>query len=278
MPTFRRFVLALFMVAAVACSWLAPLDAPAMQQVDAGLKRALVSFATARALNAVISVAQGTALSVQPLGVGVTLTPGQLLDPVNDLIEKFSTLMLAASVAFGVQKALIAMGGYWVISLALTAAALGWAWLHFRRQAPPVWLSRALVILLMLRFAIPVVTLGTDLLWQKFLAPDYTASQLQIDTSQAQAARLGPPVAAPDNPGVLDRMKGWLSDTADVKARFEALKLAAEQATDHIIRLIVIFLLQTLVIPLLLLWALYALARGVFERAGRWPEPIARSP
>ncbi|MDP2816871.1 MAG: hypothetical protein Q8O29_01075 [Polaromonas sp.] len=278
MPSIRRFVLALFMLAAVACSWFAPLDAPAMAQVDAGLKRALVSFATARALNAVISVAQGTALSVQPLGVGVTLTPGQLLDPVNDLVEKFSTLMLAASVAFGVQKALIAMGGYWVISLALTAVALGWAWVHFRRQAPPPWLSRVLVILLMLRFAVPVVTLGTDLLWQKFLAPDYAASQLQIDTSSTQAARLGPPVAVPDNPGVLDRMKGWLSDTADVKARFEALKLAAEQATEHIIRLIVIFLLQTLVIPLLLLWALYALVRGVFERAGRWPEPLARSP
>lgn len=279
MPSIRRFVLALFMVAAVACSWLAPLDAPAMQQVDAGLKRALISFATARALNAVISVAQGTALSVQPLGVGVTLTPGQLLDPVNDLVEKFSTLMLAASVAFGVQKALIAMGGYWVISLALTAVALGWAGMHFRRQAPPLWLSRVLVVLLMLRFAIPVVTLGSDLLWQKFLASDYAASQSQIDSSQAQTARLGPPVgAAPDNPGVLDRMKGWLSDNADVKARFEALKLAAEQATEHIIKLIVIFLLQTLVIPLLLLWALYALARGVFERAGRWPETIARSP
>lgn len=279
MSSIRRFVLALFMVAAVTCSWLAPLDAPAMQQVDAGLKRALISFATARALNAVISVAQGTALSVQPLGVGVMLTPGQLLDPVNDLVEKFSTLMLAASVAFGVQKALITMGSYWVISLALTAVVLAWAGMHFRRQAPPLWLSRVLVVLLMLRFAIPVVTLGSDLLWQKFLAPDYAASQSQIDSSQAQATRLGPPVAAaPDSPGVLDRMKGWLSDNADVKARFEALKLAAEQATEHIIKLIVIFLLQTLVIPLLLLWALYALARGVFERAGRWPETIARSP
>ncbi|MES2955655.1 MAG: hypothetical protein V4711_09370 [Pseudomonadota bacterium] len=278
MPSIRRFVLTLFMLAAVACSWLAPLDAPAMAQVDAGLKRALVSFATARALNAVISVAQGTALSVQPMGVGVTLTPGQLLDPVNDLVEKFSTLMLAASVAFGVQKALIAMGGYWLISLALTVVALGWAAMHFRRQAPPAGLSRVLVILLMLRFAVPVVTLGTDMLWQKFLAPDYAASQLQIDTSSTQAARLDPPGAAPDTPGVLDRMKGWLSGTADVKARFEALKLAAEQATEHIIRLIVIFLLQTLVIPLLLLWALYALARGVFERTGRWPEPVLRSP
>lgn len=277
MPRIRRYALALFMLAAVACAWLAPLDAPAAGQVDAGLKRALISFASARALNAVISVAQGTELSVQPLGVGVTLTPGQLLDPVNDLIEKFSTLMLAASVAFGVQKALIAMGGWWAVSLVLSAVALGWAWLYLRQQAIPAWLSRALVIALMLRFAIPVVTLGTDLLWQKFLATDYQASQQGIDSTSTQAAKLAPPPVA-QSQGMLDRMKGWLSENADVKARFEELKQAAEQATEHIIRLIVVFLLQTLVIPLLLLWALYALARGVFERAGRWPPAAAPSP
>ena len=48
MQTARRVLVALTMVAVVLCSWLAPLDAPAMQQVDAGLKRALLSFATAR--------------------------------------------------------------------------------------------------------------------------------------------------------------------------------------------------------------------------------------
>ncbi|MDP3310281.1 MAG: hypothetical protein Q8S56_04865, partial [Polaromonas sp.] len=92
-----------------------------------------------------------------------------------------------------------------------------------------------------------------------------------------QAAKLAPPPVA-QSQGMLDRMKGWLAENADVRARFEELKQAAEQATEHIIRLIVVFLLQTLVIPLLLLWALYALARGVFERAGRWPPPAAPSP
>jgi hypothetical protein len=64
----RRALVAFTMAAVTACAWLAPLDAPAMRQVDAGLKRALVSFATARLLNAVISVAQGTQASVQPFG------------------------------------------------------------------------------------------------------------------------------------------------------------------------------------------------------------------
>jgi hypothetical protein len=279
MPIARRLILVLSLAALVACSWLGPQDAPAMQQVDAGLKRALISFATARALNAVISVAQGTAVSVQPLGVGVTLAPGQLLDPINDLVEKFSTLMLAASVAFGVQKVLISMGGYWPLSLALTAAALGWAGLYLRREIPPVWLSRTLVVLLMLRFAVPLVTLGSEQLWQKFLAADYQSSQQQIDLSASQVAQLNPPLASvPENQGMLDKMKTWLADNGDVKARFESLKQAAEQATEHIIKLMVIFLLQTLVIPLLLLWALYGVARGMFERPWHRREALPHQP
>jgi len=93
-------------------AWYRPLQDVANAQVDAGLKRALISFASARALNAVISVIQGTEFSIQPIGVGVTLTSGQVLDPVNDLIEQFSTLMVVASVAFGVQKVLLAIGAH----------------------------------------------------------------------------------------------------------------------------------------------------------------------
>ena len=266
----RKALVAFTMAAVTACAWLAPLDAPAMQQVDAGLKRALVSFATARLLNAVISVAQGTEASVQPFGVGVTFAPGQILDPVNDLVEQFSHLMLAASVAFGIQKALISIGSYWPVSLALSAVALGWWWCQSRRPQVPPWLSRLLVILLMLRFAVPVVTLGSDLLWQKFLAADYAASQQLIDNTTGLANQLNPPgVSAPDNRGLIDSMKDWLAKNGDVGKHVDNLKRAAEQATEHIIKLIVIFVLQTLVIPLLLLWALYAFVRQVFERPTR---------
>ena len=267
MPIARRTLLLLALLALLLGAWLAPLDKPAMQQVDAGLKRALVSFAAARALNAVISVAQGTEVSVEPLGVGVTLTPGQLLDPVNDLVEQFSNLMLMASVAFGIQKILISMGGYWLISVLLSVTAIGWAVLAFRGQRAPRWLRGLLVITLMLRFAIPVVTLGSDLLWQKFLKDDYEASQQVISSSTGQVASLNPALPQESvQPGWLDRMKGWVTPNGEIKARFEKLKQAAEQAVEHIIKLIVIFLLQTLVIPLLLLWGLTALAKAALAR------------
>lgn len=260
----RQIAAALCLALAVACAWLAPLDAPATAQVDAGLKRALVSFATARALHGVLSVVQGTQFSAQPLGVGVTLTPGQLLAPVNDLVKHFSDLMLVASVAFGVQKAMIAIGSYWLISAALTAVALAWGWVYFRQQRVRPWLSKVLVVLLMARFAVPVVVIGTDAIWQKFLAADYVATQTAIDSASGQAQRLGPPaVAATESTSFLDKARQWMSGVTDVKARFEDIKLAAERAVEQIIRLMVIFLLQTLILPVLLLWGLYAFVRGL---------------
>jgi hypothetical protein len=266
MVTLRNALSLIAMVAVVLGAWLAPLDAPATAQVEAGLKRALISFAAARALNGVISVAQGTEVSVQPLGVGVTLAPGQLLDPINDLVEQFSNLMLMASVAFGVQKVLIAIGGYWLISLWVSGAAVAWTVWRMRQTRAPPWLTGLLVAGLMLRFAIPVATLGSDMLWQKFLASDYEASQQVIQTATGQVAQMNPPQAeAVNEPGWIDRIKGWVSQNGDVKLRFERLKQAAEQATDHMIKLIVIFLLQTLVIPLGLMWGLLALAKAALR-------------
>ena len=94
MKSTRSVLLALCMAAIVVGSWLSPLDSPATDQVDAGLKRALISFAAARVLNGAISVVQGTQVAVQPFGLGVTLTVGQVLAPVSELVKHFSDLML----------------------------------------------------------------------------------------------------------------------------------------------------------------------------------------
>lgn len=87
---------------------------------------------------------QGTQISAQPFGVGVNLTPGQLLAPLSELVKHFSDLMLAASVAFGIQKVLITIGSYWLLSLVQTGAAVGWTWFYFRSAHAPAWLSPAL--------------------------------------------------------------------------------------------------------------------------------------
>lgn len=258
----KRVILALIVAALVACSWLAPLESSANQYVDAGLKRALLSYASARALNAVISVAQGTEIAVQPAGVGVVFTPGQVLDPVNDLVEQFANLMLSASVAFGVQKVLLTIGAHWTVSLLLSLAALIWAALRLYRNDAPPWLARLLVVALMLRFALPVVIIGSDCLFRHFMETDYTTSQQGIESVSGQIDSLAP---AAGETSLIERFKTWSAQAPDLQARYGQIKQAAAQATERIVKLMVIFLLQTLVFPTVLLWTLWGLVRRSFE-------------
>ncbi len=262
----RQWLLCAALVVAVACAWLRPLDDGATRQVEAGLKRALVSFASARALNAVISVVQGTEISIQLAGFGPNFTPGQALDPVNDLVEQFSTLMLYASVSFGMQLLLIKIGGYWAVSLGLTLAAAAWAWHAWRPLAAGRWIARIFVGLLLVRFAVPLVVVGSEAAFQLLLADRYKADQERIELSLAKLTTLSMPANEPKpGEGVTDRFKRWLAQGSDVakevSARIDELKKLAAGMVEHIVMLIAVFLVQTLVLPLVLLTVLLKTAR-----------------
>lgn len=260
----RRLALLLGLALVLAGAWWAPLQQRADAEIDAGLQRALISFASARTLNGLISVVQGTSLSLQPMGVGVTLTVGELLDPINDLVEQFASLMLMASVAFGVQKLLLALGGHALVSAAVSAAALlaaAWAW---RGRCPAV-LTRLMVLLLLLRFAVPVVALGGELVFRELLASDYRDQQQAVELAtrelRAQTAMATEAAGGADKAGAaawLERLRqGASAGLQNLRVDVEAMRQRVEQLPERIIRLIVVFLAQTLLLPLLLLWLLY---------------------
>ena len=74
------------------------LDVKGKELVDKSFTESVVVFGSAKALNAVISLAQGTELDL-PF---VTVAIGEVLDPINDLIEQFSFVMLASMVSLGI--------------------------------------------------------------------------------------------------------------------------------------------------------------------------------
>lgn len=237
------------------------MDDAAGRLTDDGLKRALISFATARALNAVISVAQGTEVAVEPAGIGVNFAPGQVLDPLNDLVEHFGDLMLAASIAFGVQKLLLAIGGTWAVSLLLSVIAIVCIALLWRHQGspqahtPPLpgWSLRILAVLIIVRFAVPLVSIGNEMLFQTFLKNEHQQSQNAVAAWSGGQDNIAAP---PANQSTLESVKSWLNKNVDVRERIEKLRIAAEETTEHIITLMAIYLLQTLLIPLGFLWLL----------------------
>ncbi|HVF35792.1 MAG TPA: hypothetical protein VND91_10760 [Candidatus Saccharimonadia bacterium] len=263
----------------VITSWWQGLNVHAEAQVEAGLKRALIAFAVARGLNGVISVAQGTEVAIQPAGLGVVLAPGQVLDPVNDLVEQFSSVMLVAAASLGLQRLLIGMSGWVPLVIALSVIAILWLLesmrqvrrlRHSHEGAPhthaetgsrlALLLQGLLVVLLLLRFSVPMSALLSEGAYRVFLQPEYERSRIELEAAKDTLGRtteeLRPQVERPDE-GLLDRTRRWFGetgDTFDVEKRIDALQATAAAVTRNIIDLIAIFVVQTVVLPLLFLW------------------------
>lgn len=297
----KKVTLAVLIIVTVAFSWLKPIDLQAEQQVDAGLKRALVTFAVARTLNGIISVAQGTELSVEPLGFGVTLTIGQILDPVNDLVEKFSTLMLIASVAFGVEKMLLNMGATWFVSLFFSGFAFVWCGLYLYGKPIPRWLTCIVTIFVITRIFVPLTLAGSGWIFNDFMRIKYETGQAEIAMISNQllpredviaegavTADSNKTTTTTKKPSAFDWILGkshsgevtendssatppiagtnkqpfW--STLDPQKKIEHMKHAVGKIPEYIIELMVIFILQTIVLPILLLWAFVSVSRSYY--------------
>lgn len=297
----RQIALACLLVLAVLLCWLPAFQAMANSYVDDGLQRSLLSFATARALHSVVSVLQGTELAVQPMGVGLTLTLGQVLAPISDLVAQFADWMLWASIAFGLQKLLLSIGGSYGVTGVLTLIALAWLLLRWRQQTVPTWLSRLLVVLLFTRLVMPVTIIGSEALFQHFMAQTYQENQIATEGAMGQLqqfdvrgpakpsdtpADTAPPAAAQAAPNetasLWERFKQWgqqaqqsASQTASgvqslvrnpgdaLRDKLSELQQQLDLQVERLVTLMVVFALQTLLIPLALFWALLQLCKGL---------------
>ncbi|MEM9532731.1 MAG: hypothetical protein AAGA23_17565 [Pseudomonadota bacterium] len=265
-PRFRTWAVVLGVVL-VALSWLPFLDRQAEGHYEQAFARALVTFGLARALNGVISVIQGTELSLQPAGVGVTLAPGELIDPVNDLIERFSWVMLASSTSLGAQKFLMDISAWWGVSVILTLGALAWISLTGRGLRWRRFALRFFLLAVFLRFAMPAMVLLNHGIYQVFMADEYETATQQIEQTKDELEEL----SEQDNPpaadrGLLESLGDWFGETADalnVRERMNLYRDKLANASEQFLRLAAVFLLQTVLLPLLFLWAFSRALRNI---------------
>lgn len=269
--------IAALLLATALLAALPVMDRQAQGTYEPLFQRALVTFALARTLNGVISAVQGTELALQPAGVGVTLTPGEILDPVNDLVERFSWIMLGATVSLGIQSVLMDFSSWWavkalavVMSLWLLVAYLGQAGDGKRFQV----LMRFFLIVLFLRFAVPLTLLANEALYRLFLEPRYQQSTEVVSLAGDEIEHLGSgedASAGSPGPGIggmfesLGQAMDRTREALEFGEKVERIKARAAEIVQHLIQLSVVFIIQTGILPLAFLWIFLQLAKRVFR-------------
>lgn len=246
------------------------------QYTNEGFQRSLVSFAIAKGLNGAISIVQGTEVALEPAGVGVVLAPGQILDPANDLVERFSWVMLICTISLGIQSILLTIFSSFYFSIAVATSLLLVLLFVWKPSVMPDMFKnisfRVVGFLVILRFFIPVMAVTSEGMYRAFLEPMYTESTQQLESTDKAITEISKESAAARTE---NKELSWYEalteninstiDTFDVDKRVAELKAEVESLTNHIIDLIVIFTMQTILFPLLFLWLSLKLIKANFS-------------
>jgi hypothetical protein len=263
-------------------SLVGKLDAAGNQKLDDALERAIYTFAVVRGINGVISVIQNTRLSISPAGLGVSLAAGEILDPVDDLLERFSWVMLVSTTSLGIQKVLLAAGKWFGVHILLTGAlailSVG-IWIstdfciNFKRLG-----SKLLIFALVIRFCIPLISLVSDKLYLLFLEDTYHVATQSLNQFKQDIVDAAQPddkrASQTGETNLVSRVKQYYEDAGSIihfKEKMDALKDKITEYAKHTINLITVFLLQTVLFPIVVLWLLIKMCKFLFDAQPQYP-------
>jgi hypothetical protein len=275
----------------IAISWMGFLDSQSAAYIDSALKQALVTYGIARGVNAVVSVLQ----SFHLFGLGV----GEVLDPINDLVERFSSVMELAIGSLFIQKILLEITSSLFFKFALTVSGgLLILALYVRTGINTLMISRVFISLVFIRFSIALVVLLNGMVSAAFVtdkidadvavveqveksapAPEPTAEDVDAPPPpQTEPTAEGPATAGPETVQAGEpEKKSWFGRLVEkgkevtakavvvVKEKAKkwdpkAMNEKIEKVVPQMINLMALFLLKTLILPLVFLYGLkYAL-------------------
>lgn len=260
-----KIFISLFLILILVISLAFGVDESAMELQDAAFERAMVAFGLAKGLNAVISLIQGTELSFTPVGVGLNFSVGEVLDPFNDMVERFSWVMLFASVSLGVQKLLLILSSKVFLQVLLVlSVGLTLLFIWMKKLQNSQFLSYSLklfVFLLLLRFSAIVFVFSSELLYVSTLQTEYKDASITIERTKTQLEELQSKsktiVQMKKQEGFFDGVSSKyekIIEGLNISRQLEFLQSSIEKASRNIITLITIFIVQSLIMPLLFIW------------------------
>jgi hypothetical protein len=115
-----------------------------------------------------------------------------------------------------------------------------------------------------------IALLNQGVYWY-FLQPQYESSQAVLEQSGLDLQQQQAPnnvAVAPQDEAMLDRLKrvyASASNAVDFNARLDRMKQTASDMSEKILNLMVVFIVQSLLFPLLFMWLAYRLFLQLFQ-------------
>ena len=239
------------------------------------ISKASITYATCRLINASVSIIKDSNLNLQPAGVGITLAIGQALDPIDDMTERVSDVIVTAITSLGVQKLAyemsVALAPPILTILLFILSVLIW----FKDQRLVIIqksMSGFILLILIARFTLPISAITNNFLQENFFEKQISNANKELALGSAELDKLME-FSLPETDGVLGTIK---NSTSFVKRKSLELKNTLVDTisdTGHIIENLLkliflyvgIFLIQVIALPIIVFWLFVKCANNVFD-------------
>ncbi len=237
------------------------LDARADAYFREAITKGGIAYATCRVINASISIVKESGLHLQPAGVGVSLAVGQALDPIDDMTERVSDVLVTAITSLGVQKLVYEISISIVppiLSVFLFVASI-LSFFNFERlKSFRKTVIRFVLIIVIARFCLPLSSLANEFLNDHFFYDRISAANRELSVGSAELNRLRD-FSLPEVDGVLGTIENSASFLKQKAVELNnALVSTVSNMGDLIENLLKltflyvgIFIIQVIVLPLL---------------------------
>lgn len=263
----NKLLLVIFTLLSLCLALSFTIDDNAKKLVDESFKQSVIVFGSAKALNAVISLAQGTQVNL-PF---VTVAVGEILDPINDLVEQFSLVMLASMVSLGIQKILLNFVTTDIYNYLLFTSIIIFNFWLFKRFTNDEKIRnlffKITFILLFLRFAIPMMGYVNEFSYNYFVKPQYNIEKLNKDILEVKdnVSKINQETINQKQDSSFFNKVMEKFDSSYYEKKVNEYKDAVDNSSQYIIDLIIVFIFQTIFLPIIFLFLLYSFVKSIFN-------------
>lgn len=238
------------------------------------ITKAGLAYATCRIINASVSVVKDSTLQLEPAGIGISLAAGQVLDPIDDLTERLSDVLVLAITSLGVQKLTYEISVSLVpriLSIILVFLSILLWFEDPRIRLVHRTLVRILIFTAVFRFCLPVSSLAND-----FVHQHYFDAQISSAKDGLMVGTIGTEIMNDFSLPQIEGFIGTIENSASfVKSKAHHLKLTLERLTKNMAEIIDnllsltflyvgVFLIQVIILPLASFWILARILDSFF--------------
>lgn len=250
------------------------IDSTADSYFKDSITKAGVSYGVCRVINATVSVIQESSLQLEPAGIGLSLAVGQIVDPINDMVERLSNVLVMSIASLGVQELAYEIS-ITIIPRILAILLLFLSLLIWFKNTRVLKLQKILmsvmVIAAIARFCLPISSLANEFLQKTFFEDKIIAANEKLTASTADIDQLED-VTVPK----LDGFFGTIGNSAsylkeksvDFKNTIQVIMENKGVIVENLLRLtflyLGIFVIQVLILPLLMFWFLMRIVNSLF--------------